>query len=311
MTAIAEGEASLEEVTEESRGMLREVFEELHDSREEIGEHLRESLKADKRLGPCPECGSDLLIRRSRRGSYFVGCDGYPDCQYTLPLPSRGEPRVVEERCEDHGLRHVRMAAGRDSFVHGCPQCQADRADDTPDRVIGACPECGDEDGGELAIKALRSGSRLAGCTRYPDCEYSLPLPREGEIEVRDARCEEHDLPELVVEDGDDEPWELGCPVCNYREYRARQAPSSLVDLDGLGERTEAKLADAGVATLSGLRDADPDALAEAVRGISADRVREWQSKLPAPDRTGDGDDRESEADSDSDSDSEAEAGAD
>jgi len=303
MTAIAEGEASLEEVTEESRGMLRRVFEGLHDSREEIGERLRESLKADRRLGPCPECGSDLLVRQSHQGSYFVGCDGYPDCRYTLPLPGRGEPQVTDDRCGDHGLSHVRMAAGRDSFVHGCPRCQADRADATPDRVIGACPDCGAEHGGELAIKALRSGSRLAGCTRYPDCEYSLPLPRDGGIEVRERRCEEHDLPELVVDADSDDPWELGCPVCNYREYRARRAPSSLADLDGIGDRTEEKLADAGVASLADLRAADPEALGEAVRGISADRVREWQSELPADD----GADRDVDPDPDPDADSEAE----
>ncbi|MDZ7730027.1 MAG: DNA topoisomerase [Natrialbaceae archaeon] len=78
MDAIASGEATLDDVADESREMLTAVFDELADSREEIGTHLRESLKADKRLGPCPECGEDLLVRRSRNGSYFVGCDGYP-----------------------------------------------------------------------------------------------------------------------------------------------------------------------------------------------------------------------------------------
>jgi DNA topoisomerase-1 len=294
MTAITEGKATLEEVTAESREMLRTVFEELHASREEVGDHLRESLKADRRLGPCPECGSDLLVRRSRQGSYFVGCDGYPDCQYTLSLPNTGEPQVLEEPCEEHGLAHVKMLAGRNSFVHGCPQCEADRAEDTPDRVIGTCPECGEDHGGELAIKTLRSGSRLVGCTRYPDCEYSLPLPRQGDIEVLDSRCEEHNLPELVVRDGDD-PWELGCPICNYREYRARQAPSGLTDLEGIGEKTREKLADAGVESLEDLRTADPAELAEAVRGISADRVREWQARLPDAD-AGDGSEPDTEA---------------
>jgi DNA topoisomerase-1 len=81
MQAIVDGEKDLEAVTDESREMLEAIFEELHDSRSDIGEHLRESMKADRTLGPCPECGESLLVRRSRQGSYFVGCDGFPDCR--------------------------------------------------------------------------------------------------------------------------------------------------------------------------------------------------------------------------------------
>jgi DNA topoisomerase-1 len=317
MAAIASGEATLEEVTEESREMLERVFEELRDSREEIGDHLQESLKADRRLGPCPECGEDLLVRRSHQGSYFVGCDGFPDCRFTLPLPSTGEPLVLEETCEAHDTHHVKMLAGRDTFVHGCPRCAAEEADDSEDEIIGPCPECGggdtagesvapdeqrdgdgvapdeqrdgdgvapdeqrDGEGGKLAIKQLRSGSRLVGCTRYPDCDYSLPLPRRGDIEVTDTRCEEHDLPELVVHDGDD-PWELGCPICNYEEYRAEQAIDDLEDLDGVGAKTAEKLAGAGIDDLDDLRTADADTVAGEIQGVSAAQLREWQAEIP------------------------------
>ena len=280
MSAIANGEATLDDVTEESREMLDRVFEELRDSREAIGDHLQESLKADRRLGPCPESDHDLLVRQSRQGSYFVGCDGFPECRYTLPLPSTGEPLVLEETCEDHGLNHVKMLAGRDTFVHGCPQCKADEADDTEDEVIGLCPDCGDEHEGNLAIKKLRSGSRLVGCTRYPDCDYSLPLPRRGDIEITDDYCDEHDLPELVVHSGDD-PWELGCPICNYREYQARQAVDDLEDLDGVGPATAERLETAGVSEPADLRDVDPDVLATEIQGVSAGQIRDWISQLP------------------------------
>lgn len=283
MTAIAEGEATLEEVTEESREMLGEIFEELRESREEIGEFLQESLKADRTLGPCPECGEDLLIRRSRQGSYFVGCDGFPECRFTLPLPSSGEPQVMDETCDDHEMRKVKMLAGRDTFIHGCPRCKAEEADESEDRVIGDCPECGKSHGGELAIKHLRSGSRLVGCTRYPECDYSLPLPRRGEIVVTDEYCDEHELPHIEIhDDGDDEPWELGCPICNYEEFQARNAVEDLEDLDGVGPATAEKLHDAGVEAPGDLRDVDPDTVAGEVQGVSADRVREWQDELVA-----------------------------
>ena len=280
MEAIAAGEKGYDEVTAESRRLLESVFDDLTDSREEIGSQIQQSLKADKTLGPCPECGDDLLIRTSRQGSYFIGCNGYPDCEYTLPLPSTGKPLLLDETCEEHDLREVKLLAGRKTFVHGCPQCQADAADAEDDRVIGDCPDCGEEHGGELAIKQLRNGSRLVGCTRYPDCEYSLPLPRRGDIEITDGRCEEHDLPELVVtyDDDDREPWELGCPICNYREYQARQNGSALEAIDGIGEKTAEKLQTAGIDDVEGLKDADPDDLADEVDGVGADTVRDWQA---------------------------------
>ena len=280
MEAIAAGEKGYDEVTAESRRLLEDVFDDLTDSREAIGDQIQQSLKADKTLGPCPECGDDLLIRTSRQGSYFIGCDGYPDCEYTLPLPSTGKPLLLDETCEEHELREVKLLAGRKTFVHGCPQCQADAADAEADRVIGDCPDCGEEHGGEVAIKQLRNGSRLVGCTRYPDCEYSLPLPRRGDIEITDEHCEEHGLPELLVtyEDEDREPWELGCPICNYREYQARQNGSELETISGIGEKTAEKLQTAGIEDVAGLKDANPDELAEDVDGVGADTVRDWQA---------------------------------
>jgi DNA topoisomerase-1 len=293
MAAIAAGETSLDEVTDESREMLAAVFEELHDSREAVGEHLRKSLKADKTLGPCPDCGDELLVRQSRHGSHFVGCDGYPDCEFTLPLPSTGKPLILDETCDEHDLREVKMLAGRSTFVHGCPVCAAEDADAEDDRIIGECPECGEgaasetprgeggaaaEAGGELAIKTLRTGSRLVGCTRYPECEYSLPLPRRGDIEVTDEHCEEHDLPELVVRDGE-EPWELGCPICNYHEYKERQSVADLADIDGVGEKTVEKLAAVGIDTIDDLCGSEANTVAAEVQGVSENNVREWQAK--------------------------------
>ncbi len=278
MTAIVEGEKELEDVTTDSREALDRIFESLADSREAIGEHLRSSLKADKTLGPCPECGSDLLVRQNRRGSYFVGCDGYPDCEFTLPLPNRGEPQLLDEVCDEHDLHHVKMLDGRSTFVHGCPLCKVEDAEESEDEIIGPCPECHEEHGGELAIKHLRNGSRLVGCTRYPDCEYAVPLPRRGEIEVTEERCEEHDLPELRILDGDD-PWEYGCPICNYLEYVANKT-SDLASIDGIGEKTKEKLQTAGIDDVSDLLEIDPETVAPNVDGVSADRLAEWQQNV-------------------------------
>ncbi|WP_435317393.1 DNA topoisomerase I [Haloarchaeobius sp. TZWSO28] len=282
MDRIAAGDASLEDVTGESREMLEQVFAALRDSREEIGDHLQKSLKADKQLGPCPESGHQLLVRRSRRGSYFVGCDGYPDCEFTLPLPSTGKPLIMDETCEEHEMHEVKMLAGRQTFVHGCPMCKADAAGEGP--AVGPCPDCGEEHEGELRVKTLRNGSRLVGCSRYPDCDYSVPLPRRGSVVViEDEVCDEHDAFSIHVEyeDSDRDPWELGCPICNYREYQARESDSGtdLEALEGIGTKTAEKLKEAGIESVDDLKEADPDEVAGSVQGISADRVRSWQAK--------------------------------
>jgi DNA topoisomerase-1 len=120
------------------------------------------------------------------------------------------------------------------------------------------------------------------GCTRYPDCEYSLPLPRNGDIEVTEEFCEDHDLPELVVDPDSDDPWELGCPICNFEEYRARNAVEELEDLNGIGGATAEKLEAAGVDSLDALREADADVVATEVQGVSASQVRDWQTELEA-----------------------------
>ncbi|MCU4802485.1 DNA topoisomerase I [Halobacteria archaeon HArc-gm2] len=220
MTAIADGGTTLDDVTGSSREMLEDVFDDLQRARDEIGELLRAEIDESDSVGDCPECGEPLLPRQANSGSRFVGCNGYPDCEFTLPLPNKGRPHILDELCDDHGLHHVKMIAGSKTFVFGCPRCQQRDAADTDDRVIGDCPECHAREGGELAIKRVHSGSRLVGCTRYPDCEYSLPLPREGEIEVTDDVCGDHDLPEVVVHQEDSSPWQLGCPICNYERYK-------------------------------------------------------------------------------------------
>jgi len=284
MRRIAEGEATREEVMEESREMLDRIFEILEEKEDEIADALHEGLMEDRTLGPCPDCEADepgsLVIRTSRNGGEFVGCDAYPDCEQTYPLPDDGKIVLVDERCDEHGLSHVKVLAGKSTYTHGCPVCKAEEADEEDDIVIGDCPDCADTEGGELAIKQTRGGGRLVGCTRYPDCDYSLPLPRRGEIEVTDDVCDEHDLPELIVHQSwSDDPWELGCPICNYESYKEEQEKQKgLRAVDGIGPATEEKLEDAGVETVDELNDADPEELAESVDGVSASRIEEWQS---------------------------------
>ena len=48
---------------------------------------------------PAPECGGDLILRRSYRGRSFYGCSKYPKCTFTSrDLPTEdAKPEVKSE----------------------------------------------------------------------------------------------------------------------------------------------------------------------------------------------------------------------
>ena len=124
MTSISDRKIKEEEVIEESREMLTSVFAELSKNEEEIGTSLRDGLRTDKIVGKCEKCGSDLIIRRGRRGSRFIGCSGYPGCKFTLPLPRFGTILVTDKECDKHSMSHIRIInKGKRPWDLGCPHC--------------------------------------------------------------------------------------------------------------------------------------------------------------------------------------------
>ena len=124
MTSISERKIKEAEVIDESRDMLTSIFRDLEENEEVIGTSLREGLRTDKIVGKCEKCGSELIIRRGRRGSRFIGCSGYPNCKFTLPLPRFGTLLVTDKVCDMHHMNHVRIInKGKRPWDLGCPHC--------------------------------------------------------------------------------------------------------------------------------------------------------------------------------------------
>ena len=61
-------------------------------------------------------------------------------------------------------------------------------------RKLGPCDEC---DGTLKIIKA--NGSKFVGCSNYPDCENTYPLPNNGKISNMEKECEECGKPMIDV----------------------------------------------------------------------------------------------------------------
>lgn len=103
-------------------------------------------------VGACPDCGRDLVLKKSRAGSRFIACSGYPECRYAQPFstgvacPSCGEGEMVEKSTK------------RGKRFYSCsryPQC---------DYALWAkplnrnCPRCGSP---YLLEKATRNGVKI------------------------------------------------------------------------------------------------------------------------------------------------------
>jgi DNA topoisomerase-1 len=124
MTLISERNIKEDDVIEKSRVMLTSVFDELTSNQDGIGQSLKDGLRTDKIVGTCEKCQSDLIIRRGHRGTRFIGCSGYPECRFTLPLPRFGSVVVTDRVCEQHGMNHIRIInKGKRPWDLGCPHC--------------------------------------------------------------------------------------------------------------------------------------------------------------------------------------------
>ncbi|MDI3502442.1 MAG: topoisomerase [Archaeoglobi archaeon] len=122
MDRIAEGKKTEKEVIEESKEMLRKVIDVLYSRKEEISDSMNRGLSEERVFGKCPECGSDLVIRKGKKGR-FVGCTGYPNCRFTLPLPPSGRIVMTKELCEKHGIRKIKIINKKGTWNLGCVAC--------------------------------------------------------------------------------------------------------------------------------------------------------------------------------------------
>lgn len=108
--AVADGERSMEDVIDESRRMLDEALVALEESQDELAADLREALRIQERVGRCPTCGRDLVIRRARKtGKRFIGCSGWPDCKQSYPLPQGGYLEPLDTACDACGAPEMRL----------------------------------------------------------------------------------------------------------------------------------------------------------------------------------------------------------
>ncbi|KPL28386.1 MAG: DNA topoisomerase I [Acidithiobacillales bacterium SM1_46] len=128
----------------------------------------------------CPKCGKQLAKRLGRNG-YFIGCTGYPECDYTRNVDEAAgtlnEPEIVPDRkCPKCGSNLI-IKRGRYGKFIGCsgyPNCRHMEPLEKPADTGVECPECKQA---TMLKRKSRYGKIFYSCARYPDCKYACWNP--------------------------------------------------------------------------------------------------------------------------------------
>jgi DNA topoisomerase-1 len=164
----------------------------------------------------CPKCGKKLNIRLGRRGR-FVGCSGFPECDYTRNLDENSvsaEPEVVEGRnCPECNSQLI-VRTGRYGKFIGCssyPECKYIEPLERPEDTGITCPKCGK---GTMLKRKSRRGKIFYSCSTYPDCNYAVWN------EPVDGPCPDCSWPILTIKRTKKHGTERVCPQqdCKFAE---------------------------------------------------------------------------------------------
>jgi DNA topoisomerase-1 len=193
MDDIAMGKSTLEEVVEESQDMLSDILDTMERHRAQIGEEIKKAIESQHYIGKCPDCGSDLKVIRGKAGRPFVGCSKYPECKRVYQYPPSALVQATEQVCEVCKSPMVRVVRrGQSPQVHCLdPACESNRERTT----AGSCPKCGKD----LRVIFSRAGKRFLGCSGYPDCKQTYPLPQYGKFAATGDKCEACGAPVLQL----------------------------------------------------------------------------------------------------------------
>ncbi len=227
MELVAESKKPKSEVLSESREMLREAYALLSENTAGVKETLGAALDRQHFVGPCARCGGALRLARSPRGARWVQCVNNPaSCSATYSLPAAGfvEP-APEFLCGTCKVPRVKITfrGQRPDLYCINPEC----AEHHRAFRIGVCPNCGSP----LQIRYSFAGKRFVGCSGYPTCRVTYPLPQRGKLEKDQPPCPVCRAPVVTAIEAGRPPWTLcinpACPSRQKPEKPAAAAPEA------------------------------------------------------------------------------------
>lgn len=125
----------------------------------------------------CPKCQKQLSIRLGKRGR-FIGCTGFPECDYTQDVKGqdaeKNEPEVIEGRMCPACSNPLHIKNGKYGRFIGCsnyPQCKHMEPLEKPADTGVDCPKCHQA---TILQRKSRKGKIFYSCGNYPKCDYAL-----------------------------------------------------------------------------------------------------------------------------------------
>jgi DNA topoisomerase-1 len=226
MELVAESKKPKADVITESRDMLREAYALLAANAEGVKKTLTGALDRQHFVGPCPKCGGALRMARSPRGARWVQCSNNPaTCPVTYSLPAAGfiepAPEFLCGTCKAPRVKIVFRGQRPDLYCIN-PEC----TEHQKAFGIGTCPSCASP----LQIRYSFAGKRFVGCSGYPTCRVTYPLPQRGKLEKDQPPCPVCRAPVVTAIEAGRPPWTLCInPECPSRirakaEVEARKA---------------------------------------------------------------------------------------
>ncbi len=208
MDRIEEGSVSGDYVVKESREMLKSILRSLEENRGDVGKSISSSMRTE--IGECPDGGKLIYLERKK----LVVCE-YGETTKFYNLPKTGHVEFLNRKCPVCGLPLIKVVRRGQSPEIRCldSKCEYNRKKD----VVGRCPKCG----GDLVIRQSRNGKRFIGCSNYPKCDVTYPLPQKGQIIPTVEVCPYCGAPLIIIRKKGRRDWKI-CPNMNC-EYNRRK----------------------------------------------------------------------------------------
>ncbi len=224
MELVAETKKAKSDVLADSREMLRDAYELLAKNSEGVRATLTGALDAQHFVGPCARCGGALRLGRSPRGSRWVQCSNNPaSCTVSYSLPPAGfvepAPEFLCAACQVPRVK-ITFRGQRPELYCINPEC----AENQKAFRIGTCPSSGHP----LQIRYSFAGKRFVGCSGYPECRVTYPLPQRGKLLKDQPPCPVCKAPVVTAIEAGRPPWTLCInPECPSRKKEPAQEKRS------------------------------------------------------------------------------------
>jgi DNA topoisomerase-1 len=166
--------------------LLEEFWVPFHKRLSDVEENVKRSDVTTETLDEkCPKCQKQVAIRLGRRGR-FVGCSGYPECDYTRSLDedasaSEQQQEIIQDRKCPACQSDLVIKPGRYGKFIGCsnyPECKHMEPLEKPKETHINCPVCKK---GQILERKSRKGRVFYSCEQYPKCKYAIWNPPIGE----------------------------------------------------------------------------------------------------------------------------------